>query len=175
MAAGLAASIALTSVGLLTACGKSLNGPSGAPGSGINGVYTVRFDTTCAVLPADLRSRIYTATITNSPDILVTLTGATFWTDPVIGQLNRFNGGVTANTVRLNLIAPGEPSWGIVEQIDSTTYLEIIGFGLGSIRGSTIEGRLTAGIGFGSDLRDDSQHVGCSVGSHDFTVRFDKQ
>ena len=178
----IAVSTALVSVGLLTACGKSPTGPSSAPPpqpptpANIDGAYTVRFDSTCAALPSDLRSRTYTAAITGSPQIVVTLTGANFWMHPTSGGLlNRFTGSVTGNFVSFNVRGPLDPLWGIVERIDSTRYLEIIGSGSGSTSGSTIEGRLDAGIGFGSDLRDDAQHVGCAAGSHALTLRFSRQ
>ena len=178
----IAVSTALVSVGLLTACGKSPTGPSSAPPppplltpANIGGAYTVRFDSTCAALPSDLRSRTYTAAIAGSPQIVVTLTGANFWTHPTGGLLNRFTGSVTGNSVSFNVRGPLDPLWGIVERIDSTRYLEIVGSGSGSISGSTIEGRLDAGIGFGSDLRDDAQHVGCAAGSHELTLRFNRQ
>lgn len=139
----------------------------------IDGTYTLQFDSTCAALPAELRSRTYTASIGGSPDILVTLTGAVFWTHPTDGLLNRMTGRVTGNSVSLSLFwPPGIARWGIVEQVDSTGYLEIIGVGSGSFTGSTIEGTLSAGIGFGSDLLDDARHVGCPVNGHTLTFRF---
>lgn len=176
----LAVSTALALVGFLTACGKSPTGPSTAlppaPPStptNIDGTYTVRFDSTCAALPTELRRRIYTAAIAGSPQIIVTLTGATFWRHPTGALMNRFTGSVVGNSVSFN-VRGLDPTWGIVEQIDSTRYFEVIGSGSGSISGSTIEGRLDAGIGFGSDLRDATQHDGCAAGGHQLTLRFDR-
>jgi hypothetical protein len=185
---------ALGVVVLLTACGKPPTAPSEMPppssGIGIDGMYTLRFESTCAALPPELRSRTYTASIAGAIgalNVIVTLAGAEFWMHPTDGLLNRFTGWPAGNSIAFNvrwpptpgLVCPCAPSslgrWGIVERIDSTRYFEIIGDGSGLIGRSTIEGTLGAGVGFGDDLRDDSRHVGCGAGGHSLTFRFERR
>jgi hypothetical protein len=172
---GQALTIAATLPAAMSACGESRpTGPT-APPPQIDGTYTVRFDSTCPSLPIELRSRTYTASIVGSPNMVVTLTGADFWTAPADGLLNRFTGQVLGNSVSLSVFwPPGTQRWGFVERVGTDRYLEILGQGTGSITGSTIEGRLSAGIGYGPDLRDDEQHVGCQAGAHVLTFRFSR-
>jgi hypothetical protein len=169
-----------------SACGESRpTGPTGpTPPTGstglplapqIDGTYVLRFDSTCGALPVELRSRTYTASIAGSPNVVVTLTGADFWTAPADGPLNRFTGQVLGNSVSFSLYwPPGTQRWGFVERVGTDRYLEILGLGAGSITGSTIEGRWSAGIGYGTDLRDDEQHVGCQAAAHVLTFRFSR-
>lgn len=168
---------AVAAILAVTVSGCGRNGPTSPtapPPSGIDGTYTLRIESTCPEVPLELRNRTYSASIAGSPNVVVTLTGADFWTAPD-GVLNRFTGRVAGNSISFNMFWPPETErWGIVERIDSTTYLEIIGRGSGSIGASTIEGRFSAGIGYGTDLRDDLQHVGCSAGLHVLTFRFDR-
>lgn len=174
---GAAGLIAWTLLFLACGDGKSPVQPTPAlPASAnIDGTYALRFDSTCAALPPELRSRTYTASIAGSPNVVVTLTGSTFWTHPTDGLLNRLTGRVTGNSISFSAFWPPDTeSWGIVERIDSTGYFEIIGHGSGSISASTIEGRLSAGVGFGTDLRDDALHVGCPSTGHSLTFRFSR-
>ena len=139
--------------------------PPPAPAPNIDGTYVLRFESTCANIPLELRRRTYTATVTGSPNVVVRLSGATFWEHPVDGALNAFRGSTAGGPDRALFDVswpPGTDRWGIVEQITSTAFLEIVGRGGGPITGTTIEGALIGGIGYGEDLRDDSRHTSCA-------------
>jgi hypothetical protein len=144
----------------------ALPSPPPAPPPNIDGTYVLQLESSCANIPVELRRRTYTATVTGSPNVVVRLSGASFWQHPGDGLLNAFTGTTAANPDRAVFDVSWPPAtqrWGIVEQISPTTLLELVGRGGGPLNGTTIEGALAGGgIGYGEDLRDDSRHTGCS-------------
>ena len=145
----------------------SICGPSGQTGptsTSVAGTYSLTFTaaSSCSQLPVDLRSRTYTATISQTGSTLdVVLSGASFWQHPALGRLNRFTGAVFQDRVILGIRTSGR---GIVEEITPTTYWEIIGVAQATIGDSTISGMVNGGgVGFGEDLLDDARHVSCNA------------
>ena len=132
------------------------------------GVYTLRVETGCGALPADVRTRTFLARIDGN---VVTLSGATFWQHPSRGLMNKFQIAVSGDSVALAINQPGGPDIkGIVEETTPGRYFHIVGTAKGVVRdaragGSEIVGTLSAGFGWGTDVLDDTKHVGCSAGS----------
>jgi hypothetical protein len=151
-------------------------GPPTSPSSGvIDGVYTLRFETTCAALPAEIRSREYLASIEGGT---VSLSGGTFWMHPSRGLMNRFALGPAGDRVGLrfdSLTSSNLPT--LVEETAPGVYFGIVGTGAGDLHTDragdvTMSGTLSAGFGWGPNLADDRLHAGCGSGTHQATFRF---
>jgi hypothetical protein len=143
--------------------------------TGIDGLYTLRIESTCAALPEDIRTRTYAASVAGGT---VTLSNATFWMHPTRGLLNTMDIDAIDDRVALRLDSISAPFIikGIVEETSPETYFSIVGTGTGIISRPasgpvTIQGTLSSGVGWGANLLDDAQHVGCPAG-HTATFRF---
>jgi hypothetical protein len=141
----------------------------------IDGLYTLRIESTCAALPDDIRTRTYAASIAGGT---VTLSSATFWMHPTRGLLNKMDIDAIDGRVALRLDSLSAPSSikGFVEETSPETYFSIVGTGTGNVSRPaggpvTIQGTLSSGVGWGANLLDDAQHVGCPAG-HTATFRF---
>jgi hypothetical protein len=161
------------SLAAAAACGKS--SPTGPSLALLEGLYRLAIESDCAALPPDVRVRTYIASISGTT---VSLSGATFFQRPSGTLLNTFSIATSGDTITLSIgQAPSLDARGIIEETRSERFLGIVGTGSGSIRRSTgaqvsIEGSLSAGFGWGENLLQDTQHVGCNATSHRATFGF---
>jgi hypothetical protein len=148
---------------MTAACGS----PASPSARAVDGVYTLRIESTCAALPPEIRVRDYVASIEGST---VALSGSTFWMHPSRGLMNRFVLSAVGNHVALrfdSLTQSNLPT--VVEETAPGSYFGIIGTGSGDVQtreggaAATISGTLTAGFGWGPNLADDRHHTGCGV------------
>ena len=152
-------------------------GPASPSGTGpnIDGVYTLKLETTCSAVPEGQRVRTYRATITGSPEATVTLSGATFWQHPTDGLQNVFTIRVTGRSMAFRFATP----LGVVEQFDGTSFFQVRGDGTAVIGQPRIartivelSGGITGRVAVGTDLLDSSRHVSCSAGTGQASLTF---
>jgi hypothetical protein len=158
-------------IGLAAGCGS----PTSPSGGVIDGLYTLRIESTCAALPAEIRVREYFASIEGGT---VSLSGGTFWKHPSRGLMNRFALGPGGNRVWLrfdSLTLSNLPA--LVEETAAGVYFGIVGTGAGDLSFGragdvTMSGILSAGFGWGQNLADDRLHTGCGPEAHEATFQF---
>ena len=162
--------------GLVIGLGAAGCGPPTSPSRGvIDGVYTLRIESTCAALPAEIRVREYLASVEGGT---VSLSGGTFWMHPSRGLMNRFALAPAGNRVGLRfdaLTSSNLPT--LVEETAPGLYFGIVGTGAGDVHAGragevTMSGTLSAGFGWGQNLADDRLHTGCGSATHQATFRF---
>jgi hypothetical protein len=164
---------------IVTALAMVAAGCGGAPPDGpspaLDGIYALRVETSCAVLPADVRSRSYVAKIAGGN---VTLSGAAFWMHPARGLLNVMQLQTAGDRVSLAFNQPITPDIrGIVEETSPGRYFGLVGTGTGTVTrmaggGASIDGTFFAGFGWGENLLSETGHVGCPSGAGTSTFRF---
>ena len=147
--------------------------PNRPSGRNIDGVYSLTITSTCASIPAEVRSRTYTATISGSPSAVVTLAGATFWQHPTAGLLNRMSATVTGDSVRFTLSPV--PGYGVIEAVGGA-FFEAAGSGTARLPGAfqprAISASLSAVVRHGDDLRAGTRHVSCPASPGSVSLEF---
>ena len=134
----------------------------------IGGIYLLKVETGCAALPAEVRTRTYVAEVVGN---VVTLSGATFWTHPSFGLMNKFRIGRSGDAIPIALNLPaGSSVLGVIEETGPGRYFHMLGLGTGRLvpggsGRSSITGSLSAGFAWGTDMVRDSEHVGCASSS----------
>ena len=149
-------------------CGSPTR-PSAGPN--IDGVYALTLRTTCTAVPEALRTRTYTATITGSPNAVVTLSGASFWQHPTSGILNRMTATASGSAIRFTLGAV--TGYGIVEHVGNNLFLEPAGSGSGrfeTLSRSRLTAQISAAVRYGDDLRSSLRSSLCAAGPGSVTL-----
>lgn len=138
-------------------------------------MYTLRIESTCAALPAEIRVREYLASIAGGT---VSLSGGTFWMHPSRGLMNRFALGTAGDRVGLRFDAlTSSPLPALVEETAPGVYFGIVGTGGGDLQigragDATMSGILSAGFGWGQNLADDRLHTSCGSEAHPHQATF---
>jgi hypothetical protein len=143
---------------------------------------TVTVDAACNGLPANLRTRRYTATFVRERSewqYVATLTGASFAAPSRIARYDRFQANVFGDVVRFVFRSDDELN-GIVEEVDPDTYVGIVGNAELRVASFPIEASLSGEYSYCEAPRDGRNPVEfecgsipivCSGSTHRLTLR----